>query len=832
MNRFNYKRLLPHLIIILIFIVISYVYFAPVLEGKVIRQGDLTHAKGAANELVEYKAKTGIDAQWTNSMFGGMPAYQIKGGKPLNIYYYLNAYLKLGLPYYSVAIVFMYLLGFYILLITLKLDPWLSMVGAIAFAFSTYNFIIIEAGHITKTYAIAYMPMVIAGVMLCFNKKYLAGGIFTAFALGMEIAANHIQMTYYLMLVILVMALVKFIYALYQREIRHFIKVTAVLLFAVVLAFLPNITNLWTTYEYGKYSIRGTSDLVQKDTKKSTGLNPDYAYGWSYGKAETFTLLIPNFMGGSSNESLSLNSALYKEAKGKVENPRELIRNAPTYWGEMPFTSGPAYAGAIVCFLFILGLFIVKGAEKWWLLAATVLSILLSWGSNMQWFSDLFFYNFPFYNKFRTVSSILVIAGLTMPLLGFLAIRELFKKDNEKTKFIKPMLYSVLITGGLAFIFFVMPHAFFKFTSSSDAQYLAYGYPEWFFNALHQDRADMMRWDAFRSLILILLVALVIWLFLKNKIKNKVVVVAIALLILFDMWGVAKRYLNADSFVKKNEAKNEFQKSAADNFILNDKNLSYRVLNLNNPFNEVYTSYYHKSIGGYHGAKLKRYQELIDSALIYDLKKISNILSAKPTDSLIELTLMSCHILNMLNTKYIIYNSAAPPLINKYAYGNAWFVDKYILAENANEEIRSTKTEEVFNTAVIDKKFKNIVQNYKGSFDSLATIKLSEYKPDYLSYDVKTNSEQLAVFSEIFYDKGWNAYIDGNKVPHFRADYVLRAMLVPAGVHKIEFKFEPRSYYLGQKIALYSSIIALLLLIGVVYLEIKKNRKSETSVSD
>jgi hypothetical protein len=811
------------------------------VDGKVIRQGDLTHAKGAAKELADYKAKTGLDAQWTNSMFGGMPAYQIKGGTPKNIYYYVNNIFRFGMPYYSVAIAFIYLLGFYILLLTLRFNPWLSMVGAIAFAFSTYNFIIIGAGHITKTYAIAYMPLVIAGVMMTFNKKYLIGGLFTAFALGMEIAANHIQMTYYLMLIILVMVFVKFIYAIIEKELKKFLVAAGVLVVAAILAFLPNITNLWTTYEYGKYTIRGGSEIQQTD-KKSSGLDPIYAYGWSYGKAETFTLLIPNFMGSSSNEDLSINSALYDAAKqAKSANdefmqklnlePKDIIKNAPTYWGEMPFTSGPAYAGAIVCFLFILGLFIVKGPEKWWLLGATVLSILLSWGSNFQWFSDLFFYYFPLYNKFRTVSSILVIAGLTMPLLAFLALKEFFKKDVDKTKLIKPVLYSLAIVGGIAFLFFALPNAFFKFTTSNDSQYMAYGYPEWFFTALYQDRASMLRWDAFRSLIFILLAASLLWLFLKNKIKTSILILGFAVLVLFDMWGIAKRYLNSDSFVKKTISKNEFIKSAADEAILTDKSLNYRVLNLNNPFNEVNTSYFHKSIGGYHGAKLKRYQELYDSCISYDIKRIINIFSNNPSDSLFDITFKSCRILNMLNAKYIIYNPQAPPLYNKHAYGNAWFVNSFKLVDDANAEITTVKNTGLWQTAVIDKKFASFVENYKSTKDTLASISLTEYKPDYLSYTAKTTKEQLTVFSEIYYDKGWNAYIDGKKVPHFRANYVLRALIIPEGDHKIEFRFEPRSYYTGQKVALYSSIVVVLLLLAITAYEIYRSRKLKAPVS-
>jgi len=843
MKNFDFKKILPHLSILIIFVIISYAYFAPVLEGKVLQQGDFTHAKGAAQELVDYKAKTGLDAQWTNSMFSGMPAYQIKGGTQQNIYYYINNFLRFGLPYTTVAIVFLYLLGFYILLLTLKFNQWLSLIGAIAFAFSTYNFIIIGAGHITKTYAIAYMPLVLAGVMLTFNKKYLVGGLLTTFALGMEIAANHIQMTYYLMLIIFVMAIVKLIYAFIEKEIKKFLLASSILLVAVILAFLPNITNLWTTYEYGKYTIRGESDLKQAETtKQSNGLDPNYAYGWSYGKAETFTLLIPNFMGSSSNEDLSVNSALYEAASNaKSQNdeflqkynlePQDIIENAPTYWGEMPFTSGPAYAGAIICFLFVLGLFIVKGPEKWWLLGATILSILLSWGSNLQWFSDFFFYHFPFYNKFRTVSSILVIAGLTMPLLAFLALNEFLKKEIDKTKLIKPVIYSVAIVGGLAFLFFAIPNAFFKFTTSNDSQYMAYGYPNWFFNALYIDRASMLRWDAFRTLILILLAVGTIWLFIKNKIKITVFIALFALLIIFDMWGVAKRYLNSDSFVKKSYAKNEFVESPADEAILKDQNLNYRVLNLNNPFNEVNTSYFHKSIGGYHGAKLKRYQELVDSCITNDIRKITNVFSSKPTDSLFDIAFKNCRTLNMLNAKYIIYNPSAPPLLNTHAYGNAWFVNEYKLVDDANSEITTTKRVSPWQTAVIDKKFANLVEKYKNNRDTLASIKLIDYKPDYLTYQSTTQKEQLAVFSEIYYDKGWNAYIDGNSVPYFRADYVLRAMLIPAGEHKIEFKFEPKSYYKGQKIALYSSILVILLLLGTLGYGIYKKNKLKTPIA-
>jgi len=840
------KAVLPHLAAFGVFLLLTVIYFHPMLSGNDLPQMDNTHAIGMAKELVDFEAQTGEQSMWTNSMFGGMPAYQIKGGESMSVYYYMQKLLTFNLPYYTMAIVMLYLLGFYILLVTLKVDSWLSIAGAIAFAFASYNLIIIEAGHVTKAYAIGAMAPVLAGIILTYRKKYIFGGILTMLALGLEIAMNHVQITYYLALIVVISILVEFIFAVKSKEIKSFAFASIILAGAAFMAVLPNVTGLWTTYEYGKESIRGASELtpVNPEEQEHSGLDRSYALSWSYGISESMTVLIPNFAGGGSNDGLSEDSETYKaivQAGVPAANAKQIVEVMPTYWGDMPFTSGPVYFGAIICFLFILGLIVVKGQEKWWLLAATILSFLLAWGRHFPAFTDLFFYNFPMYNKFRTVSMILVIANLTMPLLGFLALKQIWETPKkEKLNLLKPILTATGITAGITLLTIALAKVFLNFSSGYDTDNLtSMGFPAEMIpsmqEALQSDRAALMLKDGFRSLFLILITGGMLWLFVKEKMKQTYFVGALIVLAIFDTWGVSKRYLNADDFVPKRQMEQQFVASVADQFILKDVDKNHRVFNISrNPFTEVNTSYFHHSIGGYHGAKLRRYQDIIDKYLQISYANIVNGLRSSESLEQINGILAQQNVLNMLNTKYIVYSPEALPLINFNAMGNAWFAQQYVLADNADAEIAALEKIDITTTAVIDKRFEAEVKPLAESFtpDTLATIKLIDYKPNYLTYEVKTQSQQLAIFSEIFYDKGWNAYVDGKLQPHFRANYILRAMTLPAGNYNLEFKFEPTSFESGQTIALISSILVILIVLAAIGWNLRKPKTETVSETE
>ncbi|MDP4266834.1 MAG: YfhO family protein, partial [Bacteroidota bacterium] len=815
----NFNKIYPHLIAILIFIILSAIYFSPiVMEGKQMRQMDVTHSSLAAKELKDYAQRTGKDALWTNSMFSGMPAYQIKGAPYFNVFSKIASVFRLGLPLTTIGIIFVCMLGFYILLLTLGFDIWLSIIGAIAFAFSSYNFIIIEAGHVNKAYAIAYMAPVLAGIILTYRGKYLLGGVLTLIMVGIESYYNHPQMSYYLFMIIAVLVIVKFIFAIKEKTLKNYIIASLILVLATAFSIAPSAATLLPTFEYSKYTIRGKNELsTPKEQKKSSGLDIDYALAWSYGKAETFTLLIPNFNGGSSTGELSENSEMYKALENNgVPNAKMAIKQMPTYWGDMPFTSGAVYFGAIVCFLFILGLFVVKGSEKWWLLIATILSITLAWGKNLEWFTDIFFYNVPMYNKFRAVSSMLVSAGLTVPALAMLAVKNIMDNKTDQKKLTKYILYSLGIVGGISLIFALVPDMFFNFVSPEDAKLRAEKYPEWFFNALYADRASLLKSDAFRSFIFILLSAGLLWAYVNKKLKKNLLISGLGVLILIDLWAVDKRYVNEDSFESASLNKEEIiQPTAANLQILKDNDPDFRVYNLtSNPFTEVNTSYFHKSIGGYHGAKLRRYQDLIDR---YISKNNMNVM-------------------NMLNTKYFIVpsqNQQDPnPIaqLNPGALGNAWFVNNYKIVNNPDEELGALKDFNPAKTAIVDKSFSSFVSNIKNTETDTTnngSVKLLEYEPDKLIYESRSDKEKLAVFSEIYYPKGWNSFIDGKPVSHFRVNYVLRAMVVPAGDHKIEFRFEPQVFYTGKKISTVSSIVVILLIISALFFEIKNIKPTE-----
>ena len=806
MKNINFKNLLPHLIAVVAFIVVTLAYLHPLLEGKVVYQGDITNFTGMSKELKDFREKTGEEALWTNSMFGGMPAYQISVLYPNNLVKYVGSALELGLPR-PANYLFLLMLGFYFLLIMLNVDWRLAIAGGFAFALASYSVIIIEAGHNSKVHAMAYMAPVIGSILLAYRGRILLGAALTALFLALQISTNHLQITYYLLLTVLLLGAVKLFYAVIEKTLPAFLKATGVLIIAAVIALLPNITNLWATYEYGQYTMRGKSDLSSELAAGKEGLSQKYATDWSYGVGETMTLLIPNFYGGASNGELSTKSETYQalmDNKFPKSQAVGVIKNLPLYWGDQPFTSGPVYLGAIICFLFVLGLFTIKGNDKWWLLAAAILSIVLSWGRNFPAVTDFFFSYFPGYNKFRAVSMTLVIAQFVFPVMGLLALKNIFSGENPAEQLKKKLIYSLSIVGGICLFFVVMPGMFFDFTAAADERLAGSGYPEWLIDAIRDDRKSLLSTDALRSLVFILLSGAILWLFMFNKLKKEIAMALFAVLVLVDMLPVDLRYLNKSNFVNKNKAEKPFTATEADKIILEDKDPNFRVLNLAaNTFNDASTSYFHKSIGGYHGAKLKRFQELIDQHISKNNIKV----------------------LNMLNTKYVIMpgegNRPAMPQQNPGALGNAWFVYEINWAANPDSEITALGKFEPKFTAIIDKQFEKELNGYTPQADSMAQIKLTEYKPNHLTYQSTAVSEQLAVFSEIYYDKGWNAYIDGKLAPHFRANFVLRTMRVPAGEHKVEFKFEPATYYTGEKIALAGSIFLFLIVGGAAFVSLK-----------
>jgi hypothetical protein len=801
-----FNTILPHGIALVIFIAITLSFFSPILNGKKLNQGDIVRFKGMSKEIVDYREKTGEEALWTNSMFGGMPAYQISLKSPGDLMSYLDDFFKGFLPH-PADLVFIYMIGFYILLLSLGVNPWMSIIGSFAFAFSSYFIIIIEAGHNSKAHAIGYMAPVIAGVILTYRKKYIIGGLLTLVFMAMEIHAGHPQITYYLLISLLLFGLLELYETIRHKTFRHFMTASAIVIMASLIAAGPNSSKLLTTYEYSKTTIRGKTELSTEKENRTSGLDKDYATQWSYGKAETGTLLIPDFNGGASGGKLSEKSAVFHALikNGVPKNQaRSYIKSMPTYWGPQPFVSGPVYAGAIIFFLFVLGLVLLRGKLRWWILSVTILSILLSWGKNFMFLTDIFFDYVPLYNKFRTVSMILVLTELMLPLLGFVILDKIFKNEYSR----KEILQAIKIAGGISLgftlIFMLFPTAFFGFQGNSDGQL-----PDWLRTAIVEDRIALMKADAMRSFLLIALSIGAILAFIFGKLKSKYSLAMIAILVVFDLWGVNKRYLNDDDYVSKRKVEKPYPMTRADQEILKDKDPNYRVFNLTvSPFNDASTSYYHKSIGGYHGAKLRRYQELIDA----------------------HISKFNMQVLNMLNTKYIIQKGQdGKPIVQKNpdALGNAWFVQEIKWVNNADEELAALNDFDPQKTAVIDIRYKSILQNNISTNNENATIRLTSYDPKHLVYEAKTDNDLLAVFSEIYYDKGWKAFIDGQRQDIVRADYVLRAMFVPKGKHNIEFRFEPESYITGEKIAWVSSILIYVLLIGGLLFLFQRYKKKK-----
>ncbi len=817
---------LPIVSAIALYFLVSLSYFSPVIQGKVLAQHDMMVWKGASKESRDFQKETGEKTLWTNSMFSGMPTYLINNNSEGNELKYLHKILKLDDIMRPVPFLFLYLLGFFIALMAFGVNPWLSLVGAFAFAFSSYFLIIIQAGHITKAFAIGYMAPIIAGVYLAFNKKELWGTILMAVFLSLQILVNHLQITYYTFLIVLVFIIFQIANTIREKKYKAFFKSSSYLLVGAVLAIGSNFLSLSTVYDYGKDSMRGPSELTSEQDNRTSGLDKDYATDWSYGIFESLNLMIPNLMGGASQSDLGVKSETYKALKQMGQpNAKQIVKQMPTYWGSQPFTSGPTYIGALVVFLFILSLFVVKGQLKWWLLTATILSLMLAWGKNMMWFTDLWLDYFPGYNKFRAVSMILVMAELTIPLLGVLGLQKILVGDYDKTQIKKQLLYALGITGGtILLLILALPASPTAFVGTNDAS--VFGQNDLLLSAIRADRASMFRTDALRSLFFVLLGFGTIYLFLTKKIKSYLLLIILALAIITDLWTVDKRYLNDDNFVRKTEANNHFKPSVADQSILTDKSENYRVLNLSvSTFNDASTSYFHKSIGGYHGAKMRRYQEIITHYLAPEIQQFGAALQQGATQESVNNALQKLNVVNMLNGKYIIYSPSAPAIPNAFADGNAWFVQNYKIVDNADQEIQTLGTIDPKISAVIDVRFKKDIKDFTA--DPSSKIRLVSYKPNHLVYQAETKSEEMAVFSEVYYAKGWKAFIDGKETPHFRADYILRAMMVPAGKHKIEFKFQPKIYTTGKIVGIISSILLLLLFASGFAYDNMKAKKSK-----
>lgn len=811
------KKAVPHVVAIVVFALVAAVYFSPAMEGKRIRQYDIEQFNGSAKEIADFRAETGEEPLWTNSMFGGMPANQISVHYHNNWTSYLFPILSLMLPS-PVSFLFMAFLGFYITLLCFRVNPWLGIAGALAYGLSTYFLIIIGAGHNTKMRALTFLPPIIGGIHLAFReKKIRTGAIVTCLALSLQILVNHIQITYYTGIIVLIYVIFEMVVAGRKRQYFPFFKASGALLVALVLAIGLNSTILMLTAEYTPYSTRGASELSNTDGDKTSGLDKSYILNnYSYGIAETMNLFIPDFTGGASAGKVSHRTPFYKALEEKNIPKQEIAKIAryvPLYWGGMDGgTSGPVYIGAVMVFLFVLGLLLVKGSVKWWLLSATIVSVVLAWGKHCMWISDFFIDYFPGYNKFRTVSMILVIAEFTVPLLGILAVKEWMDGGisvETKKKALKRSLY---ITGGIALFFAVFPGWLFDFTSLSDGS-IAAEYPDWLMAALYDTREYVLRMDALRSLFFTVAAAAVLLLMVRGKIKTVSTCLILTVLVVVDLWMVDKRYLNNDKFAPAKEIARP-KPSVADESILSDTTLNYRVLNMANPFNDGVTSYFHKSIGGYHGAKMKRYQELIEHRLSKEIETIiTGIKSVKTMQDFSDL-LSECPGLNMLNTRYIIINPGHPAPDNPAALGNAWLVRNIRWVNNADEEIAALADFNPAQEAIIDKRFEPTLRNFSIKADSAAQIRLTLYQPNRLTYEYSAATPQLAVFSEIYYDKGWEAFIDGQPAPHLRADYVLRAMALPEGTHQIEFRFKSQTYLKGEKISLASSILLSLLLLG------------------
>lgn len=831
------KKLLPDLIAILAFVLLSFAYFFPAdIENRILFQHDTAAGAGAGQEVKEYYEQTGERSRWTNSLFGGMPMYQIAPSydSTKSLQWVQKAY-QLFLPDY-VCLTFMLMLGFYILLRVFGIPVWLAGLGGIMWAFSSYFFILISAGHIWKFITLAYVPPTIAGIVLAYRGKLLWGGILTALFVALQITSNHVQMSYYFFFVILFFVGAYFEKAWRTKTLPRFFKASAVLIVAALVGIAANVSNLYHTYAYSKETMRGKSELVQTgDAAKQTssGLDRDYITQWSYGIDETLTLLVPNFKGGAS-AALSQSETAMSKANPMYSS---LYGSLTQYFGTQPMTSGPVYVGAFVLFLFVLGCFIVKGPLKWALIGATFFSIVLSWGKNFMPLTDFFIDYVPLYNKFRAVSSILVIAEFTIPLLAIFALKRLLEEPEILKQEKKPLGISLLLTAGIALLLAVAPGSIGSgYVPAQEAQMLQNAVNQQMIPAnelsgilanLGEMRAELVSSDALRSFIIIGIGCSLLWLYASGKLRSSLTIAGITILCLADMWGVNKRYLNDAQFVPHSIRTETFTKTNTDELILQDTSLDYRVLNFaTSTFDDNNTSYWHKSVGGYHPAKLRRYQEMIEHHISPEMQAAYKAI-ATAGGEMDSVDANKFRVLNMLNTKYFIFPAGQQrqtvPILNPHAYGNAWFVNKVQYVNNANEEIDALDSIIPTETAVVDARFKDVLKGATESYkDSLSSIRLTSYAPNRLTYETNNAQDGIAVFSEIYYPDGWHVTIDGQPAELARADYILRTMYVPAGQHTIEMRFDPTSLHVTEGIA-YGALA--LLVIGIIVAVLITKRK-------
>ena len=823
------KKCLPDVLAVLLFAVLAFAYFFPAdIEGRILYRHDASAGRGAGQEGIEYLQKTGERSRWTNALFGGMPTYQMAPsyGSTNLLTKAVDAY-HLWLPE-NVWFVFAYLLGFYILLRAFDFRQHLAALGSIIWAFSTYFLIIIAAGHIWKVWALAYLPPMIAGLVLAYKGRYLWGLLLTAIFTAFEINANHVQMTYYYLFIILFLVIAWLVEAIQQKQLLRFAKATAVCIAGAAIGVCINLSNLYHTWQYSQESMRGKSELVKKNSENQTssGLERDYITQWSYGIDETWTLLVPNTKGGASMPLTQSEKAMEKADNDFLPIYQQLGQ----YWGEQPGTSGPVYVGAFVMMLFILGLFIVKGPVKWALLAATILSILLSWGRNFMGFTDFFLDYVPMYAKFRTVASILVIAEFTIPLLAMLALKKLLDEPELMKPRMKYVGISFLLTGGIALLFSLMPSLFFdSFISSGELraiQTLPAEYIQPLTANLTEMRQAVFTADCLRSFYIILAGTGILLAVVYGKLKKEYAVGIILVLCLVDLWTVNKRYLNDEMFVPKEEREAPQAKTQTDELILRDEGLDYRVLNLaSNTFNENETSYYHKSIGGYHAAKLRRYQEMIEAYINPEIQRLFGAVSEAEGDMTKVNGDSICPVLNMLNTKYFIFplqGGQTVPIQNPYVYGNAWFVDQITYVDNANKEIEAVGKIDLRHQAVADVKFKTQLGEAAVQ-DTASIVKITSYEPNRLTYDVNSGKGGVLVFSEIYYP-GWTATVDGEAVELGRVNYILRAIHIQPGQHQVELAFFPKSVDMTETIAYIAFVLLLLILIFVVVSQFRQRK--------
>lgn len=807
------KQFLGILFAIIAFAAITLIYFSPILEGKRIKQHDIEMYKGMSQEINQFRDATGEQSLWTNSMFGGMPAWNIGVKQNSNLMTYVQKIIGLGFPS-PIMSVFISMLGFFILLLVLECKIWISFIGALAYGFTSYLFIVMAAGHNSKAVAMAYMAPVIAGIIMTYKGKHLWGAVLTAIALALEIRAGHIQITYYLFMIVLVFIIAEFIETIRNKKFTEFFKASGILAVAAILAVLTSTTTLYANYEFGKETMRGRPVLTENTGNQTRGLDRDYVTQWSYGIGETWSLMIPNVKGGASAYIGNDNPAL----ENADPRYRPMIAQNNAYWGDQPGTSGPVYVGAIVCFLFVLGLFVVKGKIKWVLLVATILSILLSWGKNFMGFTDFFLDYFPMYNKFRAVSMTLVIAEVCMPILAFLALAEVIRNPEILKKNMYYLYVSFGLTAGLCSLFYIAPNVFFNFLSQGEAAQFAQlgagkdgAVYQMFASELEKVRIAIFQKDALRSFLFITVAGALLMLNVNGKLKNNAMFAMFAVLVVMDMFPINKRYLNNDNFIDSRRFEKPFVMSEIDKQILQDNSLNYRVMNLTtSTFNDASTSYFHKSIGGYHGAKLRRYQDIINHYL-----GGNNVGS----DGF-------WNVLNMLNTKYLIYpqnNNIPVAAPNPDAFGNAWIVSDIKWVATPNEEIAAIENTDVKKTAIVNDEFKNVIGDFKPSINA-GTIKLDSYKPNELIYSFNSSKDELVVFSEIWTSKGWTMWIDGEESPLIRADYILRAAVIPAGNHEIMMRYEPKIWKVGNTIQFVSSLILILGLVGAVVLTVRKSK--------